>query len=266
MIPLIAALMLLSADSDRPPLPEPLRNVGIDQKLNAQAPLDAIFSDETGRSVRFGDYLGRKPIILALVYYECPMLCTQILNGLVTSLKPLTFRAGNEFDVVSVSINPAEGPPLAARKKEVYAGRYSRDANPNGFHFLTGREDSIHALARAVGFRYSYDPHTRLFAHASAILILTPQGRVSRYFYGVEYSPRDLRLGLIEAARNMIGSPVDQILLFCYHYDPATGKYSAVTMNLVRLGGALTVLILSGFLAFMWRLEIRRSRRAREAV
>jgi protein SCO1/2 len=256
---LLASAALLAVASDRPPLPAPLRNIGIDQKLNAQAPLDAVFRDETGHAVRLGQYFGRKPVILAMVYYDCPMLCTQILNGLVSSLKPVTFRAGGQFDVVSVSINPAEGPELAARKKQVYVGRYSRSANPDGWHFLTGPEESIRALTDAVGFRYSYDPKTKLFAHGSAVLVLTPQGRVSRYFYGVEYSPRDLRLGLIEAAQNKIGTPVDHVLLFCYQYDPALGKYTAITMNLVRVGGALTVVILSGFLLLMWRREAAHS-------
>jgi protein SCO1 len=254
------------AESDRPQLPVALRGVGVDQNLNAQIPLDATFHDDTGRSVQLAEYFGRKPVILAMVYYECPMLCTQILNGLISALKPVSFRAGGQFDVLSVSINPAEVPALAAKKKQSYVGRYSRTANPDGFHFLTGEEPSIRRLADAVGFHYSYDPKTKLFAHASAVMILTPQGRVSRYYYGVEYSPRDLRLGLVEASQNKIGTPVDQLLLFCYHYDPADGKYSAMALNMIRIGGVLFMLILGTYLVIMWRLEAARGRRLKEAL
>jgi protein SCO1 len=243
----------------QPALPAALRNVVIEQKLNAQVPADLVFRDESGRSIQLGEYFGSKPIILALVYYECPMLCTQVLNGLVGSLKALSFDAGAQFLVLTVSFDPRETPELAAAKKESYMGRYSRPGAAGGWHFLTGPESSIEALTQAVGFRYRYDVEKGQFAHASGIMVLTPQGKISRYFYGIEYSPRDLRLGLVEASNNRIGSPVDQLLLFCYHYDPATGKYGAVVMNFVRLGGAATVLTLGSILILFLRRDARRS-------
>jgi protein SCO1/2 len=232
-------------------IPTALQNVGIDQHLNEQVSLDLVFRDETGKSVRLGKYFVNKPVILSLVYFECPMLCTQVLNGLVSSLKVLKFTVGKEFEVVTISFNPQEGPPLAAAKKETYLGRYSRPGAEGGWHFLTGNEDSIQAITKAVGFRYTRDPRTGQFAHASGIMLLTPQGRVSRYFYGIEYAPRDLRLGLVEASANKIGTVTDQVLLFCYHYDPREGKYSAVILNLIRLGGVLTLLAL-GVAWFVW--------------
>ncbi|HVN79470.1 MAG TPA: SCO family protein [Terriglobia bacterium] len=232
-------------------IPENLRNVGIDQKLNEQVPPGLVFRDETGRVVHLGEYFRNKPIILNLVYFECPMLCTQVLNGLVSCLRTLNFTIGNEFEVITVSFNPHEGPPLAAAKKEAYLDRYSRPGSEGGWHFLTGGEEAIQALTKAVGFRYSYDSRTGQYAHASGIMLLTPQGRVSRYFYGIEYAPRDLRLGLVEASANKIGTVTDQLLLFCYHYDPREGKYSTVILNLIRLGGVLTLLAL-GVAWFAW--------------
>jgi protein SCO1/2 len=232
-------------------IPATLQNVGIDQHLDEQVPLALVFRDETGKSVRLDEYFVNKPVILSLVYFECPMLCTQVLNGLVSSMKVLKFNVGKEFQVVTISFNPQEGPPLAAAKKETYLERYSRPGAERGWHFLTGNEDSIQAITKAVGFRYTRDPRTGQFAHASGIMLLTPQGRVSRYFYGIEYAPRDLRLGLVEASANKIGSVTDQVLLFCYHYDPREGKYSAVILNLIRLGGVLTLLAL-GVAWFVW--------------
>jgi protein SCO1/2 len=232
-------------------IPESLRNVGIDQKLNEQVPPGLVFRDETGKVVHLGEYFGSKPVVLALVYFECPMLCTQVLNGLVSSLKTLNFTIGKEFEVITVSFNPHEGPPLAAAKKEAYLDRYSRPGSEGGWHFLTGGEEAIQALTKAVGFRYAYDSRTGQFAHASGIMLLTPQGRVSRYFYGIEYAPRDVRLGLVEASANKIGTVTDQLLLFCYNYDPREGKYSAVILNLIRLGGVLTLLAL-GVAWFAW--------------
>src|SRR5216684_2967227 len=217
-------------------LPPGLRNVGLDQKLNDQVPLSLVFHDETGRAVPLSSYFRNKPVILALVYYQCPMLCTQILNGLVISLRGMSLESGRDFEVVSVSIDATETPELAARKKAEYMRRYAKSSA--GWHFLTGAEPQIRQLADAVGFRYAYDPHTKQYAHASAIMVLPPGGRLSRYFYGIEYAPRDLRLGLVEASENKIGSAADQILLYCYHYDPSTGKYSAIVMNIVRLAGA----------------------------
>lgn len=223
-------------------LPPQVRNVGIDQHLDAQVPLNLPFRDETGQTVKLGEYFGSKPVVLALVYYDCPMLCTQILNGIAGSLKGINFSIGQEFDVVTVSFNPKEDSGLAAAKKKSYVARYGRQGAEQGWHFLTGDQGPIDALCKAVGFRYQYDPSTGQYAHASGIMILTPQGKISKYFYGIEYAPRDLRLGLVEASSEKIGTPVDQVLLYCFHYDPATGKYGAVVMNIIRLAGVVTIL------------------------
>lgn len=232
-------------------LPPGLRNIGIDQKLDEQVPLYLEFRDEAGKDVPLSVYFGRRPVILALVYYQCPMLCTQILNGLVTSLRGMSLKSGRDFDVVAVSIDPTEKPELAAKKKEEYLRRYRNSFE--GWHFLTGSEPQIRGLAGAVGFRYAYDAKNRQYAHASAIYVLTPEGRLSRYFYGIEYDSRDLRLGLVEASRNRIGTPADQFLLFCYHYDPATGKYGPAILNLVRVGGVVTLLALGGMMFLFHR-------------
>lgn len=245
----------LSADS---PI-EALEGIGIDQKLDAQVPLDLPFVDEYGDSVQLADYFGEKPVVLTLVYYECPMLCTEILNGTLRAVRAMNFEVGREFEIVTVSIDPGEAPPLAAEKKAYYARAYGRSGGESGWHFLTGSADSIQKLADAVGFRYRYDPKTDLYTHASAIMALTPEGRVSRYFLGVDYAPRDLRLGLVEASQNKIGSPVDQVMLYCFHYDPATGKYTVAIMSVLRLAGVATILILGGFIVAM----IVRERRAR---
>ena len=239
-------------------LPPGLRNVGLEQKLNQQAPLHLNFRDENGRELPLSAYFGQKPVILALVYYQCPMLCTQILNGLVISLRGMSLESGRDFEVVSVSIDPTETPALAARKKAEYLRRYAK--SPAGWHFLTGAEPQIRQLADAVGFRYAYDPASKQYAHASAIMVLTPGGRLSKYFYGIEYAPRDLRLGLVEASEEKIGTPVDQLLLYCYHYDPHTGKYSAIVMNIVRLAGVLTLLIFLPALVWLWRWDLKRDR------
>jgi protein SCO1/2 len=236
--------------------PGVLREVGIDQRLNHQAPLDLPFRDEEGRAVRLGDYFGRRPVILALVYYECPMLCTQVLNGLVGALGVLSFDAGREFDVVAVSFDPGEGPALARAKKHAYLERYRRPGAERGWHFLTGGQPAIAELTRAVGFRYVYDETLDQFAHGAAVIVLTPSGTIARYFYGIEYAPRDLRLGLVEASANRIGSIADQVLLLCYHYDPAAGRYGFIALGLVRIGGVLTVAALVLFVL----LERRRDR------
>jgi protein SCO1 len=241
-------------------LPPGLRDVSLEQRLNQQVPLDLSFRDDSGRQMPLSSYFGAKPIILALVYYQCPMLCTQILNGLVMSLRGMSLESGRDFDVVAVSIDPTETPELAARKKAEYLRRYAKSST--GWHFLTGDEPQIKELAQAVGFRYAYDPRTKQYAHASAIMVLTPAGRLSKYFYGIEYAPRDLRLGLVEASANKIGSPVDQILLYCYHYDPSTGKYTAIVMNIMRLAGALSLLVFGSLLVWMWRRDLRRTREA----
>lgn len=235
-------------------LPPALRNIGLDQNLNAQIPLNLIFRDDSGRELPLSSYFGSRPVVLALVYYQCPMLCTQVLNGMVMSLRGMSLESGRDFDVVTVSIDPTEMPDLAAKKKAEYLRRYSKGTA--GWHFLTGAEPQIKELAHAVGFRYAYDPKTKQYAHASAIMVVTPTGKLSRYFYGIEYAPRDLRLGLVEASENKIGSPVDQILLYCYHYDPNTGKYSAIVMNIVRLAGVLMLLILLPLLIWLWRADL----------
>ena len=238
-----------------------LGKIGIDQRLNAQVPLDVTFVEETGREVRLGEYFGKRPVILALVYYECPMLCTQVLNGLVSALATLKFEAGREFDVVAVSINPREGPGLAAQKKAAYLERYGRPHTAAGWHFLTGREENIRLLADAVGFRYEFVEDIGQYAHGAGVELLTPKGTISRYYYGIEYSPRDIRFGVIEASEERIGTPVDDVLLLCFHYDPATGKYGATAIGLVRIGGVATVL---AFLAFLF-VSLRRERTAGRA-
>jgi protein SCO1/2 len=238
-------------------LPKALNDVRIDQKLDQQLPLDLVFRDESGQPVKLGQYFGKKPVLLSFVYYDCPMLCTQVLNGMVTSFRVLPFKIGNEFDVVTVSFDPRETSTLAAAKKKVYVNylpETMRAGANNGWHFLTGDQASITQLTDAAGFHYRWDDETKQFAHASAVMLTTPQGKLSRYFYGIEYAPRDLRLGLIESSANKIGSPVDQLLLYCYHYDPATGKYGAAVMRVMRVAGVLTVL---GILAMMLLLKSR---------
>ena len=237
-------------------LPAALNNVGIDQKLNEQVPLDLVFRDEDGREVRLADYFNKgRPVIISLVYYECPMLCNQVLNGLTGSLKTLSFDVGKEFEVITVSFDARETPQLAADKKASYMARYNRPGAEASWHFLTGDQKSIDALAQAVGFRYAYDAATKQFAHASGIMLATPEGKLARYFYGIEYAPKDLRLSIVEASANRVGSPVDQLLLYCYHYDPTSGKYGLAIMNIVRLGGVLTVI---GILALLVLLRRRR--------
>ena len=246
-------------------LPPALQGIGIDQKLDQQVPLDAAFRDEFGRPVTLGAYFGSRPVILAPVYYECPMLCTQILNGLVSSLKAVSFNPGREFEVVALSFDPKDTPELAGKKRQSYLNRYGRPDTANGWHFLTGSEPSIKRVMDAIGYRYRYDEATRQYVHASGIVVLTPQGRISHYFYGVEYAPRDLRLGLVESSQNKIGSPVDQILLFCYHYDPATGKYGAIAMGMVRYLGIGFVLIAGSWVFLALRRDARAARNVRQA-
>ena len=240
-----------------------LREVGIDQKLGAQLPLDLEFADDTGRTVTLGQFFGRKPVMLALAYYECPMLCTQVLNGLVGSLQGIPFTVNQEFDVLVVSIDPGETSALAAEKKRQYVRRYGQPGSEAGFHFLTGREASIKALTSAVGFRYAYDPAIDQFAHPAVATVLTADGRVSRYLFGIEFAPRDVKLALVEATDRKIGTAIDQLLLFCYHYDPETGNYGFVFMNLIRLAGALTVVVLGASIFFSLRRERRQARGAR---
>lgn len=235
--------------------PPKLENVGIEQHLDTQIPPDLTFRDETGTTVKLGDYFGRKPLILNLVYYNCTMLCGEALAGLASAMRLVKFDVGNEFDVITVSFDPRETPDMAAAKKKDFVGRYGRPDAAAGWHFLTGQPDSINALTKAVGFQYQYDARINQFAHATAIMVLTPQGRISRYFYGVEFPPKDLRMGLVEASQGKIGNAVDAVLLYCYHYDPQTGKYGAIVSNILRLAAAATILILGSFLFIMWRLE-----------
>src|SRR5208282_2861283 len=223
--------------------PELLKDVAIDQKLNDSIPLDLTFRDEHGNPVELARYFGTKPVILTLVYYNCPMLCTQVLNGLDRSLEQIPMDIGKDFNVITVSIDPTDRPVLAEAKQAVYTGMYRRPGAAFGWHFLTGEEPQIKRLADAVGFHYAYDPDSKQYAHASAIMVLTPEGKLSRYFYGVTYPERDLRLGLVEASEGKIGSPVDQVLLFCYHYDPHTGKYGLLVSRVIQLGGLLTILV-----------------------
>jgi protein SCO1 len=235
-----------------------LRQVDFVQRLHEFIPLDLGLWDETGRLMPLQDYFGRKPIILSLVYYDCPNLCTMVLNGLLRTLRALSLTAGDDFDVLVVSINPHDTPALAAAKKAQYVRGYGRAGAANGWHFLTGSSEAIQRLSQAVGFHYTYDTARDQFAHASGIIVLTPQGQLARYFYGVEYAPRDVRLGLIEAAAHKIGSPIDQLLLLCYHYDPQSGTYSLAILRTLRLAGAATVVTLGAFLGFMVHRERRR--------
>src|SRR3569832_819966 len=233
--------------------------VGIDQKLGAQTPLDLHFKDETGKDVQLGSYFNQKrPVLLALVYYDCPMLCNQVLNGMTSSLQVLRFNTGKDFDVVAVSFDPRETPELAAAKRRTYLDRYKRPGAEAGWHFLTGQKDAIDSLTKTVGFRYSWDAKSNQFAHASAIILLTPEGKVAQYYYGIEYSPKDMRLGIIEASNEKLGNVADRLLLYCYHYDPMTGKYGALVMRMVRIGGILTMVVLGGFIV----LSVRRERHA----
>lgn len=261
MVSLAAAILTavsVQADSNLPPS---LRAVGFDQRLNQQVPLDATFRDESGREARLGDYFSNKPVILVLIQYRCPMLCGEILNGLVRAMLDMRLSAGTDFDVLTVSFDAREGPELAAAKKAAYVERYGRPGAELGWHFLTGDEASIRRLTDAVGFHYTYDAKNDRFAHASGIILLTPSGKISRYFYDVKYSPRDVRLGLVEASEGRIGSPVDQVLLYCFHYDPSEGKYGPAIMNIVRAGGVLTMLGIGLMVGGLWRLERRKARR-----
>ena len=246
-------------------VPAPLSAVAFEQRLNEQLPLDLPFRDEHGKAVKLGDYFGRKPVVLAFVYYECPMLCTQVLNGLESALRVLNESVGNEFDVVTVSFDPRETPVLALGKKKAYLERYKRDGAEQGWHFLTGEQTSIEALTRAAGFSYAWDDETQQFAHASGIVVATPAGKLARYFFGIDYSPRDLKFALMESSSERIGTLADQLLLYCYHYDPAKGNYGFVAMRAVRIGGAVTLMALVGFVFVSLRSDfaqgLRRDKR-----
>lgn len=235
-------------------LPPILQNVGFEPTLNARLPLDLTFRDETGQNVQLRDYFSQRPVLLAFVYYGCPMLCDELEKGVVGSLRVLSFNPGRDYEVVFVSFDPRESPGMAAEKKASAMKEFHRPATANGWHFLTGREESIEALTKAANFRYSFDPKSGLFAHASGILLLTPDGRISRYFYGVEYPGREMRLGLVDASAGKIGTVIDHVLLYCFQYDPSSARYSAAILKILRLGGVLTVLsMVAGILIFRRR-------------
>ena len=245
--------------------PADLSNIGIEQRLDQQVPLDLQFKEETGKTVQLGDYFkSGRPVLLNLVYYTCPMLCGEELTGEASALGVLRFTPGNEYEVVSVSFNPDETPKDAAGKKQLYIARMNEHrehkTNGEGWHFLTGQQPEIKQLADAMGFHYRRDARTGQFIHAAGIMIVTPSGKIAQYYYGVEFSPKDIRLGLIEASRDKIGTLVDQVTLYCYHYDPKTGRYGAVVTNIMRLAGAATMLILGGFLIVMFRRESHSSK------
>ena len=251
----------LGQRSDKPP--EILNKVGIAQHLNQQLPLNLTFTDDAGKQVPLSSYFGKRPAILALVYYQCPMLCSEELNGLTGALQMVNFVPGKDFDVIVVSIDPSEGTDLAAAKKRSYLKRYGHPETADGWHFMTGAQPNIDALSKAVGFGYvkipGPDGKLTQFAHASSIQIVTPQGKLAQYYMGVEYSPKDLRLGLVEASANHIGSPVDNILTYCYHYDPQTNRHSLIVARVVQLGGGLTVVLLGGFMLVMFRKDVRQA-------
>lgn len=245
-------------------LPEALQKIGIDQKLGDQLPLDTVLKDEDGKDVRLGDYFEHgRPVILALVYYECPMLCNEVLNGLTGSLKGISLDAGKDFDVVAISFDARENdkPDLAKNKKANYLERYGRPGSENGWHFLTGTQDSIDRVTKAAGFNYAWDDKTQQFAHAGGIMITTPGGKLSRYFYGIDYAPKDVKFGLMDSAESKIGNPAEKLLLYCYHYDPASGKYGLAILNVIRLGGIATLLVMGMMFIVFWR----RNKHKREA-
>jgi protein SCO1/2 len=233
------------AASERLPI---LKDAGLDQRLDAQVPLDAVFVDDHGRDVKLGDYFHGKPVVLVLAYYDCPMLCTEVLNGAVSSLQTLSLDAGKDFEFVVVSFNPGETPAEARAKKAGYLPRYGRPGGDTGFHFLTGRPEAISRLTAAIGFKYAYDSRIDQYAHPAVITILTPAGKISRYLLGIDYPPSDLRLAMVEAASGKIGTAVDKFLLYCYHYDPESGRYGLAILNIVRAGGLLTLAILGWFM------------------
>jgi protein SCO1/2 len=243
--------------------PSILDRVGLDQRLNSQVPLDLAFLDESGQPVQLRQYFGAKPVILTLVYFQCPMLCSQVQSGLAGALNGIVrFNVGRDFNVVIVSFDPRDTPKDAAENKKTYVSRYRRAGADQGWHFLTGRKDQIDSLAQAVGFRYAWDPDARQFAHPSAIMVLTPDGRLAQYYYGIEYPPKDIQLGLIEASRGKIGNLVDQVVLYCYHYDPRQGRYGAAIFNILRISAGATVLLLGGYMFIMFRRDRLAARRA----
>jgi protein SCO1/2 len=249
---LLAAAIPAAAQGGRPPA---LRDVGYDQHLGQTLPLDVALVDEAGRDVRLRDYFGKRPVVLSFVYYDCPMLCTLTLNGLAGALGVLSFDAGKEFEIVTISFDPKDTPAAAAKKKQAYLARYDRDSAEAGWHFLTGKAPDLARLTEAAGFRYAWDAETKQFAHPAGIVVVTPEGKISRYLFGIEYAPRDLRLALVESATEKIGNPIDAVALYCYTYDPMTGRYGMAIMRIVRLLAVATVLALGGFVLVMLRRE-----------
>lgn len=249
---LTAAVPARAQSNERPTI---LRDIGFDQKLGDRIPLDTAFRDETGKAVRLADYFGRKPVVMNLVYFDCPMLCIVTLSGMASALKELSWDAGNEFEVVTISFDPKEGPEQAAAKKKQFMERYKRPAAEKGWHFLTGDIAAIHRITQAVGFRYVWDQATQQFAHPAGTVVLTPDGQIARYLFGVEYAPRDLRMALVEAGGGKIGTPIDAVFLACYRYDPMTGRYSAAIMRIVRFFGIVTVMAILAFIVVQWRRE-----------
>jgi protein SCO1 len=238
-------------------LPAPLREIGFDQNLDRQVPLDTVFKDESGRSVKLGDYFGKRPVVMVFAYYDCPMLCTMVINGLASALDVLSLEPGKDFEIVTVSFDPRDTPATASAKKAAYISRYKNPHAPAAWHFLTGGQPSIDRLTKAAGFRYAWDKETQQFAHPTGVIVLTPDGRLARYLFGVEYGPRDLRYAIVEASNGKVGSPVDTLLLYCYHYDPLTGRYALGIMRAIRIAGAGTVLALGAFIVVMVRREKR---------
>ena len=238
-------------------MPPALENVGFEPSLNSQMPLDLHFRDETGRDVQLSEFFGHKPVLLAFVYFSCPMLCDQVQMGVVGALRMLSFNPGRDYEAVFISFDSHDTPELATEKKNAAVARFRRPDTASGWHFLTGSQESIEAATRAANFRFRYDAKSKLFAHASGVMLLTAGGRISRYFYGVEYPGRDMRLGLVDASAGKIGSPIDHVLLFCYHYDPSSATYSASILRIIRLGAILTILSIVGGIWIFRRREVR---------
>jgi protein SCO1 len=243
-------------------MPPAVQGIGFDQKIDQHIPLDTTFRDESGATVRLGDYFGKRPVVMVFAYYDCPMLCTQVIHGLSSALGVLSLSPGRDFEIVTVSFNPADTPAAASAKKAVYLERYKEPGAAAAWHFLTGDEPSIERLTRAAGFRYAWDADTKQFAHPSGIIVLTPEGRLAKYLFGIEYGPRDLRFAIVEASAGKVGSVVDSLLLYCYHYDPMMGRYGLAVMRAIRIAGAATVLALGTFIIVMLRRERRNSRPA----
>jgi protein SCO1/2 len=236
-------------------MPRPLLEIGFDQKINEQLPLDATFRDETGQEIALSSLYGKRPVVLGFVYYECPMLCTQVLNAITATVSTLQFNAGQDFDLVLISFDPRETPKQAAAKKAEYVARYKRPGTESGWHFLTGDEAQIKRVTQAAGYRYTWDEETQQFAHPTGIIVTTPEGRNARYLFGIEYGPRDLKFAIVEASQGRVGSVVDNLLLYCYHYDPMTGRYGVYIMRTLRIAGVATILSIGTFIVVMVRRE-----------